>query len=173
MPIYLERALFIVGQRNAGKSTALRSMLLDRRLGAGGTMPGPKKINATYWLSNERRLHIRATSPHEYGDSPKDFIARAHSHMPSGRWCFACPLQPGSFGNMPDAVTTIAHFDRAFGPERIRVALLDPDRNDGEWPVDPVKVMRDLHALGSEVMRIDAARKDANGLLLADFFDFT
>jgi len=33
---YLERALFVVGNRHTGKSTHLRSMFLDVRLGATG-----------------------------------------------------------------------------------------------------------------------------------------
>jgi hypothetical protein len=37
---YFERALFIVGEQNSGKSTQLRSMFRDVRLGTSGIVPG-------------------------------------------------------------------------------------------------------------------------------------
>ena len=40
MPAYhFERALFIVGEQNSGKSTQLRSMFSDPRLGSDGSVP--------------------------------------------------------------------------------------------------------------------------------------
>lgn len=64
---YVERTLFILGEPNTGKSTPFRSMLRDCRM--GGNIPtGNTPIKRVWALSNERRLYIRLTSPHEYGD---------------------------------------------------------------------------------------------------------
>lgn len=40
---YLERVLFVVGNRHTGKSTQLRSMFLDVRLGSNGQIPTERK----------------------------------------------------------------------------------------------------------------------------------
>ena len=61
---YLERALFIVGPQNSGKSVQLRSMFTDVRLGLEGEIPQSRNIRDAYSLSNERRLYVRLTSPH-------------------------------------------------------------------------------------------------------------
>ena len=36
---YIERALFVIGDQDTGKSTQLRSMFLDGRLGNQGEVP--------------------------------------------------------------------------------------------------------------------------------------
>ena len=41
--VYIERALFVVGDQNTGKSTQLRSMFLDWRLNIQGVVPTTKK----------------------------------------------------------------------------------------------------------------------------------
>jgi hypothetical protein len=94
MSPYLERALFVVAPQDSGKSTQLRAMFLDRRMGNGGKIPSSNNLAETYYLSNERRLHLRLTSPHEWGESPSDFIEKTKGKMDDGRWCFAGPLQP-------------------------------------------------------------------------------
>ena len=65
---YFERALFIVGEPDAGKSTQLRSMFCDVRLGTNGHIPAKANLAGMYRLSNERCLYIRLTSPHERGE---------------------------------------------------------------------------------------------------------
>ncbi|HEV7676341.1 MAG TPA: hypothetical protein VGQ12_17550 [Candidatus Angelobacter sp.] len=62
---YFERALFVVGDPDAGKSNQLRSMFRDVRLGTGGKIPKEKKLPELYRLSNERCLYLRLTSPHK------------------------------------------------------------------------------------------------------------
>jgi hypothetical protein len=65
MPRYhFERALFVVGEPNSGKSNQLRSMFRDVRLGTRGDIPTARKLDEVYRLSNERSLYLRLTSPH-------------------------------------------------------------------------------------------------------------
>ena len=71
MSTYVERALFIVAPRNFGKSTTLRSMFRDHRLGTAGKIPKAPKLPDEYRLGNERRLYLRLTSPHEANESLK------------------------------------------------------------------------------------------------------
>jgi hypothetical protein len=129
MPEYqFERALFVVGEPDSGKSTQLRSIFRDVRLGTQGEVPPKSNLPDVYRLSNERCLYLRLTSPHEAKESL-------------------------------DA----------------RVALLSPDRH-GTFAQDAVSLglVDSLRALGSvDICSIDARDRSANGLLLADFFDFT
>jgi len=179
MHLTLERALFVVAPQDSGKSTVLRSMFLDRRLGMNGAPPTTaqyRKLAETYWLSNERRLYLRLTSPHEYGESLDEFINKTRLKTGAGRWNFAGPLQPGAFKAMPDVVDTVQGFISALNPERTRVAFLSPNRHGktladyspGRDPTD------ELLELGNvEVVVLDGRRRGVNGLMLADFFDFT
>jgi len=179
MTFYLERALFVVAPPDSGKSTTLRSMFLDRRLGLNGVPPpssSQRRIADVYHLSNERRLHLRLTSPHEYGESPKDFIEKARGNMTDGRWCFACPFQPDARNQMPDVVESVKLFIGGFSPERIRVGFLSPNRHGQEVGkfLPGRDLTQELLAISKvEVMCIDGRQRNKNGLLLADFFDFT
>ena len=65
MSRYVERALFLIGNQNTGKSTQLRSMFLDWRLSMQGQIPTSHNLADSYQLSNERWLYLRLTSPHE------------------------------------------------------------------------------------------------------------
>src|SRR3981081_2437553 len=131
---HFERALFVVGEPNSGKSKQLRSMFRDVRLGNNGDIPTSAKLREVYRLSNERSLDVRLTSPHESGETLKRFldktkyqIAKNKSH--DERWNFACPLQPNRANSMPDVVATIKAFVARFKPERTRVVFLSPDRH--------------------------------------------
>lgn len=176
MALYLERALFVVAPPNAGKSVSLRSLLIDRRIVAEGEASTAPRLKDAYHLSSERRLHIRLMSPHEAGDTPDEFHWKAETKMGNGRWNFAGALQPLPRNRMPDVVRTVALFQEHFEPERVRVAFLDKTRQG--LSLDDYSDSRDLRdellALeGVEVICIDGRRKHRNGLLLADFFDFT
>lgn len=176
MTIWLERALFVVAPQNSGKSTQLRAMFLDRRLGNDGAVPASRNLPETYYISNERRLHLRLTSPHEYGETPKEFIDKLKSKMGSGRWCFAGAFQPDACNKMPDAVETLQRFIAAFAPERLRVIFLSPNRHGAElMSFLPGRDLSDelLQIPSVEVACVDARQRQSNGLLLADFFDFT
>jgi len=176
MTLFVERALFVVAPQDSGKSTALRSMFLDRRLGTNGVIPTQSRIPEIYHLSNDRRLYLRMTSPHESRETPKKFIEKSKNKMDSGRCCFAGALQPNAFRKMPDLVETVNIFIKAFEPERIRVVFLSPNRH-GQG-IDSFIPGRDLPGELSahknvEVVCIDGRNRDKNGLFLADFFDFT
>ena len=178
MSIHLERALFVVAPQDSGKSTTLRSMFKDRRLGTGGNTPSSseqRRLPEVYWIGNERRLYLRPTSPHEYGESSFEFIEKTRSKMIEGRWCFAGPLQPDASRRMPDVVASVSEFCDAFSPERVRVAFLSPNRHGIQ--IDAFLPNRDLTAEllaipKVEALCVDGRRRGANGLLLADFFDF-
>ena len=176
MNLILERALFIVAPPDSGKSTQLRSMFLDRRFGTEGIVPATRNIPENYHISNERRLHLRLTSPHEYGETTKEYMDKAKSKMAPGRWCFACPFQPDAYNKMPDVVESVKEFIAAFEPERVRVVFLSPNRHGLQ--LKDFLLGRDLsdellQVGGVEVACVDARRRQANGLFLADFFDFT
>lgn len=175
--MYLERALFVVAPRHFGKSTTLRSMFLDRRFQTNGEIPEASKLPDDYAISNERRLYLRLTSPHESNESLPEFLAKTKSKMPSGRWCFAGPLHPDAFKRMPDTVTTIEAFINAFHPERVRVAVLSPNHQgvDVSDFLDGRDLLAELHSIDDrvEVVSLDVRRREKNGLFLADFFDFT
>lgn len=179
MPLLLERALFLVAPQDSGKSTTIRSLFQDRRLGTAGVSPSPadqKRLPEIYHLSNERRLYLRLTSPHEYGESPEEFIEKTKEKMNSGRWCFAGPFQPDAFRKMPDVVSSVEAFIQAFQPERLRVAFLSPNRHGQEVNtfLPPRDLRTELLSIGGvEVLCIDGRERGKNGLLLADFFDFT
>ena len=95
---YFERFLFVVGDQNTGKSTQLRSMFADPRIndcriGGKSTIPTTSKIPETYQLSYGRSLYLRLSSPHEKGETLKEFIDDISMKDKSGRWCVAGALQ--------------------------------------------------------------------------------
>jgi hypothetical protein len=180
----LERVLFVVGNHHSGKSTQLRSLFRDVRLGAGGTIPKQRKLDDFHRLSNEQFLYLRLTSPHELKESlgsgkrgVTNFLKKTEDKVASApptfgtRWNFASALQPDASNNMPNVVETCKAFVRYFGPERTRIVFLNPDR-DGNFlaqgDIDPLS--RRLRRIPSvEVCWIDARDSKGNGLLLADF----
>jgi hypothetical protein len=191
MQPHLERALFVVGEANSGKSKQLRSMFLDVRFGNDGIIPSGRKLQEIYRLSNDRCLYLRLTSPHEAGEfigkrpsrekKLKNFfekttetIATYHHHA-IRRWNFASALQRSRSNHMPDAVTTCGAFVERFKPERTRVVFLNPDRHgvhlSEEIYLRLVDRLREIPRL--DICCIDARNREANGLFLADFFDFT
>lgn len=173
---YLERALFVVGGRNTGKSTQLRSMCLDMRFGYEGDIPERVKIRQEISLSNERKLFIKLDSPHEEKISIDEWLGKVDTDR-SGRWCFAGALHPKDLYKMPDLKTSIQAFYKRFLPERIRICFLSPDKDNNSITssVNNINSLIDslLSIEGVECMFIDARSKTANGLILADFFDFT
>lgn len=191
MPSYhFERALFVVGNPNSGKSNQLRSMFRDVRLGTGGIIPREKKLPEIYRLSNERCLYLRLTSPHEAGESigrkrrgskaPTNFLKKTagiieeNTPQMGRRWNFAGALQPTARKNMPDVVATCRAFVKYFQPERTRIAFLSPDRHgrclQETEHMELVDGLREIPSV--EVCWIDARDRTVNGLLLAECFDF-
>ena len=177
---YFERALFIVGEPNSGKSNQIRSMFRDRRLGFAGEIPTAKNLRDVFSLSNERWLYLRLTSPHEMKEFLEDFLKKTEDeikkHNSNGvRWNFVSPLQPNAANNMPDAVEAVTAFYTRFHPERTRVVFLSPDRHGAYLQesahVGLVDRLRQTPSV--EICWIDARDRTANGLLLADFLDFT
>ena len=180
MAAYFERALFVVAPQDSGKSTTLRSLFCDWRLGRSGIPPPSsthRKLPNVYRLSNERRLYLRLTSPHEYDETLEEFHQKIQKEMGSeGRWSYAGPFQPDAYKKMPDVVVSVTAFARAFDPERIRVVFLSPNRHGSELPsfLPGRDLMKELLSIPKvEVMCVDGRQRDKNGLLLADFFDFT
>jgi hypothetical protein len=110
------------------------------------------------------------------GETSDQFIEKTRGKMIEGRWCFAGPLQPEAFREMPDVVQTVRAFVASFSPERVRVAFLSPSRH-GMQIAEFLRgrdLMDELNSIGGiEAICIDGRRRGVNGLLLADFFDFT
>jgi hypothetical protein len=181
LPFHFERALFVVGEPNAGKSTQLRSMFQDWRLGSKGVIPTNNNLPEIYRLSNERSLYLRLTSAHEVGETPKEFLDRTWDKIVSNtpkegrRWNFASALQPAPANNMKVTLEAICRrFESWFEPERIRVVFLSPDRHGNELQGSHAAMVPGLLTVPKvEVCWIDARDRRANGLLLADYFDFT
>jgi hypothetical protein len=162
-------------------------MFRDVRLSTDGTIPTNKNLVDVYRLSNERSLYLRLTSPHEVGewigrrlgedaenflDKTKEKIEANTPHV-GKRWNFACPLQPYAFKNMPDVTDTVAAFARRFDPERTRVLFLSPDQHGSLLQQAHIPLVSGLKGIPSvEIAWIDARDRTANGLLIADFFDF-
>jgi hypothetical protein len=178
---HFERALFICGDQNAGKSHLLREMFVDARLGTRGVRPSQSKIRPVP-LGNQRCLFVRCTSPHERGETLALYIRKvdrsmAHAFKTHWRFNFACALQPGAANNMPDIVDTCERFVADFRPERVRIMQINPT-HDGSAPATPLTTAQidRLRKAGVEFCTIDARKHHSltpNGLLLADFFDFT
>lgn len=179
MSTYIERALFVIAPQNFGKSTLLRSMFNDPRLGNNGDIPTSRKLRDVVRLSGERRLYLRLTSPHEAGETLGKFIEKTKGKMDDGRWCFAGPLHPSPLKNMPTAASAIQKFITTFDPERVRAVLLWPSHNpDDDDVFDSYTVEELLGALQKidkrvETVCVDGRQRGRNGLVLADFFDFT
>lgn len=179
---HFERALFVVGEPDAGKSTQLRSMFRDRRFGTRGLVPANRNLPETYRLSNERSLYLRLSSPHEMRETLRDFLEQSWRKIESNtpkegrRWNFACALQPfPARKKMTAKLETICRrFAYWFEPERIRVAFLSPDQYGNDLQSLHSKLVPGLLSIPSvEVCWLDARDRQANGLILADYFDFT
>lgn len=176
---HFERAQFVVGERNSGKSTQLRSMFRDVRLGTNGGIPDAANLPEIYRLSGERSLYLRITSPHERRETLSEFLdkteekTKGRAPHEGTRWNVACALQPFADNQMPDVAETVERFVRRFDPERTRVVFLSPDRHREllQRTHDPlITALRQVPTV--EICWIDARDRTANGLMLADFFDF-
>lgn len=180
MKSYVERALFVLGEPNDGKSTQLRSMLRDRRLGYGGKVISQGKIYERYSLSNERWLYLRLSSPHEAKETLAEFLKKCEQKMKTEgsarRWNFAGALQISGAHRLPQTgPEVIKAFMKYFNPERVRAIVLIP-KQDKTFPKrrDYLKLINDLSRLPKvETISVDARRRTKNGLIYADFFDFT
>ena len=169
----IERVLLVAGAQNTGKSVQLRSMFLDPRLGTSGQIPEARNLPNIYALSPFRRLYLRLTSPHEAGETLDRFLEKIEENTHGRyRWNVASAVQIHPTENMPDLSDLVAALDERFSPERIRVAILSPDRH-GDVLADAPALMQALQAVPScETLCIDARCRNCNGLLLADTFDF-
>ena len=178
---YVERALFIVGGQKTGKSTQLRSMFRDWRFGKNGNIPGDRNIPNTYPLSNERWLYLRLTSPHEADETLGEFLDKCDENMQSWnsyahRWNFAGALQVSALNKIQEGPEKVIDaFINRFEPERVRAVILSPDRLGCELDPQVIRgLTKELRALsGCETMTVDATSRRGNGLIYADFFDFT
>ena len=171
-PPYIERVLLVAGAQDTGKSVQLRSMFLDPRLGTRGQIPESRNLPNIYELSPFRRLYLRLMSPHENGETLEQFLDDIRRHIDyHHRWNVARASQIEAGGNMPGIADVVAGLESRFEPERIRVAILSPDRHGHVLDEAPA-LMQDLRGTTCEVLCIDARSRRHNGLLLADTFDF-
>ncbi|AZZ36403.1 hypothetical protein CIK05_06225 [Bdellovibrio sp. qaytius] len=135
---YIERALFIVGVQNSGKTTLINNAIdsVPHWLKIG--TPRPKKIKnkkynlgGSYIISSDRKLYVRTSSFHESGRNTAYFLKSMKDKTKTGRWNVICPMQPEATytkeGNvkMAEPAEAIKKFIERFNPEHIRVYLLD------------------------------------------------
>lgn len=177
---YVERALFLLGDQNTGKSTQLRSMFVDRRFGHDGNVPTARNLANSYSLGNHRRLYLRLTSPHEAGENIDAFLEKCDYEMSVSttnvcRWNFAGALQVTATDSMGPGPEVIGAFNERYSPERVRAVVLSPDRLGNTMPWEDVrKLTQELRKTPHcEVIFADATERHANGLVYTDFFDFT
>ena len=179
---HFERALFVVGNPNAGKSTLLRNMFVDVRFGTDEQVPDEQRIMPTFALSNERCLKVRFTSPHEMKETIEQFFSKVDREMERAwtnffRFNFACPLQPTAANRMPDVATVCDLFRQRFQPERMRIVQIDPEWTGARGTLLADPDVRRLRRLRIELATVDAQESEdqpyTSGIFLADFFDFT
>ena len=177
-----ERALFVMGNQNSGKSTRIRNMYADVRMGRHGRVPQKKVRNfRTVRLSHERRLYVRIQSPQEAGETLTRFFGKIDKAIkrddPTARWNMVTAMQRGEGENIDDGVSVIDSFIRTYKPERVRVALIHPpakgDLLTEAELADTRDRIRDLERPGVVVEALQIEGRGRNGLLLSDFFDFT
>lgn len=176
--IYLERALFVVGDQNDGKSSQIRDTFRDQRFHNNGYSKIGENGRLPNWvsLSNDRWLHIRLTSPHEYGEGFDRFIEKidAMEDHQTGkyRWNFLCALQTNSFGNMPNSEDVVMRFNKIYKPERSEIALIHTGHGGKVRSILEIDRISSCCRANNIQLRMIDARID-NGLSLADFFDFS
>ena len=179
---HLERVLIVAGDQNAGKSTLLRRMFIDPRLGTGGDIPTSSRIPLVS-LSHERCLCFRLSSPHEKGESLNAFFRNLDRTMRGAwrqfwRFNLACAMQPTATNLTPDLLTICTEIHRRLWPERVRVVQIDPRQDNQRGTLLTAREIDRLRRLPVEVLTIDGRQlatptQRPNGFLLADFFDFT
>jgi hypothetical protein len=170
--LYIERLLLVVGAQNTGKSTQLRSMFLDPRFGTSSQIPLARNVAQTQYLSTSRRLYLRLTSPHEAGETLSQYLNKIAQRTASGRWCVASAVQINPARQMPALPEVVKALAARFAPERIRIAILSPDRHAATLP-GASQLVDDLWRIRHcEPFCLDARSRTANGLMLADTFDF-
>lgn len=174
---YLERALFVIGDQGDGKSSQIRDIFRDKRFHHHGKsrIGDDGRLDDWIAISNERWLHVRVTSPHEYGEDIDTFLKKIEDKNDSKshyRWNFLGALQASEFRKMPHPEEAIRHFIKIFTPERVRAVLI-VRTYEGEAIESHVmyRILDGLKDSICEVVLIDAQRD--NGLMIADFFDFT
>jgi len=153
-------------------------MFLDWRLGNSGRVPTARNVKNAYPLSNERWLYLRLSSPHEAGETTDEFLDKCAAEMgfkvqTARRWNFAGALQITASAKLPQGVEVVKAFAKRFEPERIRVVVLSPDRHGNPPAGGQDKITNALRSADVEVVIVDATSRTANGLMYADFFDFT
>ncbi|WP_144630499.1 hypothetical protein [Bordetella genomosp. 13] len=179
--LHIERILFVVGTQNAGKSTALRSMFIDPRFGTRGLIPAQSRIKLVA-LSRERCLFVRLTSPHERNESVDEFFRTIVSaeeraaRLGFRRLNLACAMQPFAANRMPDLTAVCTKTRNKFSPERMRIAIVDPRQDGNPGPKFGRSEIQSLRKDNVELIGIDgehSLQQSPNGMILADYFDFT
>jgi hypothetical protein len=88
----------------------------------------------------------------------------------------ACAMQPQAANAMPDILAVCQAMRRQVDPERIRMVVIDPRQDGLPGPQLSRLAIDGIRRSGVEVVWLDGNHslgRHPNGLLLADFFDFT
>src|SRR5208282_5100677 len=165
---YFERALFLIGNQNTGKSTQLRHLFQDVRFHNDGHVlasSDARNLKDMYRISNERVLYLRLTSPYEVGETLEEFLDKTEDKIRrslnlGSRWNFAGPLQPTAENKMPSAADAITAFIHRFKPERVRAMFLNPDcHGNCHHSAFLCGETDKLWTAGAEVATVDARRR--------------
>lgn len=181
-----ERALFVLGKQNAGKSTRIRNMYEDVRMGRNGVVP-QKTVRSfpVVYLSQERRLYVRVQSPEEAGETLAEFFTKIENAIerdgPRRRWNSVIAVQFDEGRNIEDGIDVAKRFINKYHPERVRIAIVNPPARPSAVITDYelatlLDRIRELRSPKDEDMIVEAMQiegRGRNGLLLTDFFDFS
>lgn len=172
---YLERCAFVLGRQNDGKSSQIRDIYRDVRLGDGKTRIGQAgRMQDWIQISEHRHLLVRLTSPHEYGLDPQGYFDGIDQKVgldTKYRWNYLSALQIDAFRNMPHPEIAIDAFQARFSPEKVRLFILCKSfggLQQSQASLD--RILKHKFASNVEIVQIDGQRD--NGLVIADFFEF-
>ncbi len=85
------------------------------------------------------------------------------------RWNFAGAVQAKPSKLLLEGVKVIEEFNKYYAPERTRVVILYPSMKGAEL----LRTMDFLHSIDCEAISVYDRSDNCNGLVYADFFDFT
>jgi hypothetical protein len=123
-------------------------------------------------ISNERYLHVRLTSPHEYGDGFEEFTDKVDEKQDERgtkyRWNFLGALQTNAFRNMPGCREICAALSARAMPS---CANLHSNGGAIRPQTEISRISQHCKKIHVEFCMIDAQHN--KGLFLGDFFDFT
>ena len=167
----IKRVLLVAGASDTGKSTQLRSMFRDLRLGTNGEIPTARRLKTTIPLSPTDKMYLRLTSPHESEESLCEFLEKIDKAINDLYcWHVASAVQIEATTLTPSLIDIVSALDEQYSPELIRIVILSPDWRGNELggASELIETLQEIPSC--EASCIDATSRDRNGLDLAGTF---